>query len=284
MMRLATIDGRLVLVDGVLATDVEKASGSRFAADPLAVLDRWDEFRAWAETATTADGEPFTPERLGPPVPRPRQVFALALNYRDHAAEAGIPAPEHPLVFTKFPTCISGPRGDIALPSDRVDWEVELVVVVGRRASHVDPTEAWRHVAGLTVGQDVSERRVQFRKPHPHFATAKSFPTFGPTGPVLVTPDELADPDDLAIRCSVNGDTMQDSRTGQLIFDVPALVSFLSSTLTLLPGDLIFTGTPEGVGSTRDPRLYLRPGDVVESEIEGIGTLRNVCVAAERQL
>jgi 2,4-didehydro-3-deoxy-L-rhamnonate hydrolase len=200
------------------------------------------------------------------------------VNYADHAAEAATDRPEYPIVFTKFPTCITGPYDDVLLPSNRADWEVELVVVMGRRAHRVERDRAWEHVAGLTVGQDISERRVQFRKPGPHLALAKSFPTFGPTGPWLVTPDECANPDDLRLTCAINGETMQDSRTSQLIFDVPALIESISGMVPLLPGDLIFTGTPAGVGSTRDPRRYLAPGDVITSEIEGIGTIRNTCV------
>src|SRR5215831_15562286 len=159
----------------------------------------------------------------------------------------------------------------------RADWEVELVAVIGARAHRVAEGQAWEHIAGLTVGQDISERRVQFRPPNPQFSLGKSFPTFGPIGPVLVTPDELPDPDDLEIRCSVNGEEMQRSLTGNLIFPVPKLVAELSAILPLLPGDLIFTGTPSGVGSSRDPRVYLKPGDVIVSEIAGIGRMSNRC-------
>ncbi len=215
---------------------------------------------------------------LGPPVPCPRQVFALAVNYADHAAEAQQPAPENPYVFTKFPSCITGPFDPVVLPSNRTDWEAELVVVIGRKATNVSVEEAWQHVAGLTVGQDISERRVQFRKPIPHLSVAKSYPTFGPIGPWAVSPDELPDPDNLALSCRVNGEEVQSARTDQMVFSVPELVASISSMVRLLPGDLIFTGTPSGVGSTRNPRRYLASGDVIETEVEGVGTIRNRCI------
>ncbi len=278
-MRIANYGGRLALVDGDRHLDVETASGGRFGADPQAVYERWADFAAWASNGPDGDWAAIDSGRLRAPAPRPRQVFAVALNYRDHAEEAGLEVPAYPSIFTKFPSCIAGPNDDVRLATDRGDWEVELVVVIGPEAYGVPEERAWEHVAGLTVGQDVSERRVQFRPPNPQYSLGKSFPTFGPTGPVVVTPDELATRDDLEIRCSVNGDEMQHSRTGQLIFPVPKLISELSSILPLLPGDLIFTGTPSGIGSTRDPRVFLEDGDVIVSEIAGIGTMTNHCRA-----
>jgi 2,4-didehydro-3-deoxy-L-rhamnonate hydrolase len=278
-MRLGNLDGRAVLVRDAGYLDVHAASEGRFGPDPMAVLGDWAGFRTWAGKV---DGTWLGLEygRLGAPVPAPRQVFAIAVNYRDHAAEAGIALPEHPLAFTKFPSCITGPFNPVRLPTERADWEVELVVVMGRECHLADEPGAWDAVAGLTVGQDISERRIQFRKPFPHFSVAKSLPTFGPIGPVLVTPDEMAARDDLEITCHINGELMQKSRTSNLVFSVPQLIVELSSAVRLLPGDLIFTGTPSGVGSTRDPRRYLRPGDVIESRIEGIGSMRNNCEAA----
>ena len=280
-MRLGTVDGRPALISEQGYQDVQEASAGRFAGGAVAILERWDEFRNWAQaTAGQRSWTPHRQARLGPPVPCPRQVFALAVNYRDHAAEAGIDPPQRPLVFGKFPSCITGPYDDVLLPSDRADWEVELVVVIGRRARRAARERAWDHVAGLTAGQDISERRVQFRRPGPDLAMAKSYPTFGPTGPWLVTTDEFADPDDIALACGVNGEQAQASRTGHLIFTVADLIASISAAVPLLPGDLIFTGTPAGTGSTRDPRRYLAPGDVITSQIEGIGIMRNTCVAA----
>jgi 2,4-didehydro-3-deoxy-L-rhamnonate hydrolase len=181
-----------------------------------------------------------------------------------------------PATFTKFPASLTGPFDDVELVGTNVDWEVELVAVVGRRADHVAESDAWSHIAGLTVGQDISDRDLQFAA-GAQFSLGKSRRGFGPMGPWLVTPDEFADPDDLALGCSVDGETVQDARTSDLIFDVSRLVAELSGVLPLLPGDVIFTGTPAGVGITRQPPRALQPGQVLETWVEGIGTIRNVC-------
>jgi 2,4-didehydro-3-deoxy-L-rhamnonate hydrolase len=279
-MRLANAAGRLALVaaDGAHGVDVAAASRGRFGADPQAVFAAWSAFRDWAAGVRLAGAPPLGP--LGPPVPRPAQVFAIGMNYRDHAAEAGLPLPDRPAAFTKFPTCLAGPRADVVLPSAAVDWEVELVVVIGLRAYRVAEGAAWRHVAGLAVGQDLSERVVQWSAGG-QFSLGKSFPGFGPTGPVLVTPDELRDPDDLELGCAVNDEVVQRSRTSDMVFGVARLVAELSAILPLLPGDLLFTGTPAGIGATRQPPRFLRPGDVLSTWIEGIGELQNRLVAED---
>lgn len=164
------------------------------------------------------------------------------------------------------------------LPSDRVDWEVELVAVIGRGGHRIAVDDGWRHVAGLTVGQDLSERRVQFAGSPPQFSMGKSYPGFAPLGPVVVTPDELTDPDRLALGCTLGEETVQDGTTGDMVFGVPELVSRLSAVVRLLPGDLVFTGTPAGVGSVREPRRYLQPGELLTSWVEGIGTIRTSLV------
>ncbi len=188
--------------------------------------------------------------------------------------------PDQPSVFTKFPSCITGPHSDVVLPpGGHTDWEVELVVVIGTAARHVSAAAAWSHVAGLTVGQDISERISQLAGSPAQFSLGKSFPGFGPTGPWLVTVDEFANPDDLELGCSVNGDQMQKARTSYLIISVPQLIAKLSAVVTLLPGDIIFTGTPAGVGMGRDPQRWLAPGDEVVSYVEGIGELRQRFVA-----
>jgi 2-keto-4-pentenoate hydratase/2-oxohepta-3-ene-1,7-dioic acid hydratase in catechol pathway len=276
-VRTANLDNRLVLVRDGGAVDVEKASDGVFSSDPQAVFDRWAELRAWARSATARQAErvPVDENRLGAPAPRPRQVFALALNYADHAGESSFEVPEQPSVFTKYPTSLAGPRDTVVLPSAVVDWEVELVAVIGSRAQDVREKDAWRHVAGLTVGQDLSERLIQTAGPAPQFSLGKSFPGFSPTGPVLVTPDEFADPDNLAIGCAVNGETMQASRTSQMIFSIPRQIAWISAICPLLPGDIIFTGTPSGIGATRDPRRFLAPGGELRSWVDGIGELRN---------
>lgn len=271
-MRTANLDGRLVLVTDSGAIDVSGASSGRFPSDPQAALEQWDELREWAATVDMP-GEPVNESLFGPPVPRPRQVFGIGMNYASHAAESGMAIPPHPSTFTKFPTCITGPNATVVLPSDQVDWEVELVAVIGRRAWAVDEADAMAHIAGFTVGQDLSERGVQWRKPHPQFSLGKSFPGFGPIGPSLVTVDEFSDPHDLAITATLNGETIQTGRTSDLIFSVPRLVAELSSIVALLPGDLIFTGTPSGVGATRSPQRFLQAGDELISTIEGIGSI-----------
>ncbi len=278
-MRLANVRGRLTLLEHESEIDVERASNGRFAADPHAVFADWAAFRAWAPGAEGPTAVPVGDADLGPPSPRPAQVFGIGLNYTAHAAEAGLPVPERLAVFTKFPTCLAGPNADIVLPSGSVDWEVELVVVMGLRAHRVAEQAAWDHVAGLTVGQDVSERVVQWSGGG-QFSLGKSFPTFGPIGPCLVTIDELANPDDLALRCFVNDELMQESRTSDMVFSVPRIISELSAILPLMPGDVIFTGTPSGIGASRKPPRFLQPGDLVRSEIEGLGHLLNRCVAA----
>ncbi|WP_372666064.1 fumarylacetoacetate hydrolase family protein [Amycolatopsis kentuckyensis] len=266
MMRLANIDGRAALVFGDRALDVFEAGG--FGPDPMDVLADWPAFSEWARSVP-ASGGPYDPLRLGPPVPRPRQVFAVALNYPPHAAEAGFSPPADPLVFTKFPTCIAGPHETVELPGDRVDWEVELVAVIGRGGHRIRSSHALSHVAGYMVGQDLSERRVQASGKPPQFSLAKSFPGFGPTGPHLVT--EL-DPD-ASITCLLGEEVVQEASVADMIFDVPSLVARLSAVCPLLPGDVIFTGTPAGVGNRRTPPRYLTAADVLTSRIDGLGEL-----------
>lgn len=261
--------------------DVEHGSRGRLPADPMAALARWQELAEWAVGLPSGAVEgPVVEDQLGPPVPRPSKVFGIGLNYRDHAAEAGLPIPDTPLVFTKFPNCLVGPCHPIELSSEYVDWEVELVVVLGRRGRGIRARDAMDYVAGYTVGQDISDRKAQFAGNPPQFSMGKSYDTFGPIGPAVVSVDTFADPQDLPLACEVSGETMQNSRTREMIFSVPELIEFLSRRCTLEPGDLIFTGTPAGVGSTRKPRRYLRPGDVIRSWIEGIGALRNECCAS----
>ncbi|MFC8448124.1 fumarylacetoacetate hydrolase family protein [Kitasatospora sp. NPDC057223] len=280
-MRIANLSGRLGLVVDGKVIDVEQASGGSFASDPQAVYERWEEFRRWAAQARLPEGDVFDPARLGAPAPAPRQVVAAGLNYRDHAAEAGFALPDTmPPVFTKFATSITGPVTEVTLPpGGHTDWEIELVAVIGTRAHHVPAETAWEHVAGLTVGQDISERITQLEGPSPQFSLGKSFPGFAPIGPWLVTPDEFENPDDLGLRCTVNGEEVQKSRTAELIFSVPELIARLSAVIPLLPGDIIFTGTPAGVGLGRDPQRWLAPGDELVSTIEGIGELRQRFVA-----
>ncbi|WP_020389748.1 fumarylacetoacetate hydrolase family protein [Kribbella catacumbae] len=285
-MRVANLQGRLVVIAGdpghELAFDVEKGSNGRFGADPQRVYEDWAAFTGWAVTAEWENGVQFSAEDLGSPAPTPRQVFAIGLNYSEHAAESGFDAPTSaPPVFTKFPSCITGPHGVIEIPQGgHVDWEVELVAVIGQYAHHVPAGSAFDYIAGYSVGQDISERLLQMAATPPQFSMGKSLPRFGPIGPWLVTLDEFADPDDLELGCEINGEPVQRSRTGELIFSVSALVANLSASTPLLPGDVIFTGTPSGVGLGRDSQRWLGDGDVLTSHIEGIGELRHRFVVA----
>jgi len=277
-MRIANLAGRLSIAVDEHAVDVAEASDDRFGPDAQAVYERFDEFREWAASAALPAGRGFDPAELGAPAPHPRQLFAIGLNYSEHANESGFAAPPSPAVFTKFVTSITGPYGDVALPHGNVDWEVELVAVIGNRAFQVQEPEAWSHVAGLTVGQDISERVLQMVGSVPQFSLAKAFPGFTPMGPWLVTPDEFDNPDDLELTCAIDGEQVQKGRTSELIFSVPALIAKLSAVLPLLPGDVIFTGTPAGVGMGRSPQRFLQAGEVLTSSIEGIGEMRQVLV------
>lgn len=279
-MRVGNVHGRLSLVINDEVVDVETASAGRFAAAPQSIYPRWSEFREWAGKPFGVGAEyprvPVAEVVFDAPVPEPRQVFAIGLNYADHAAEGGLDPGEKPMVFTKFPSSITGPAGDIPLPAGSVDYEAELVVVIGRRAEHLSGDDAWDHVAGLTVGQDLSERQLQTAPPlPPQFSLGKSFPKFGPIGPVVVTPDEFNNPSDLEIACSLNGEERQRARTSQMIFSVPDILCYLSSILPLLPGDLIFTGTPAGIGFVRQPPCLIQPGDELITSIEDIGVMRH---------
>jgi 2-keto-4-pentenoate hydratase/2-oxohepta-3-ene-1,7-dioic acid hydratase in catechol pathway len=271
-MRLANLNGRLAADTGSGFADVEQASDGRFTASPQAVYDDWSAFSSWAQDASLAGETELNPSAFGPPAPGPRQVFAVALNYPEHAAEGGFTAPDTPLIFTKYPTCLVGARAEVALPTPMVDWEVELVAVVGKQGAHVAEADAWSHIAGVTVGQDLSARDVQRRGPAPQFSLGKSFPGFGPTGPWLVTTDEFG-PRDVQLDCVLNGESVQSETSAAMIFSVPQLIAYISAITPILPGDLLFTGTPSGVGARRDPPRFLRAGDQLVSRIEGVGEI-----------
>ncbi len=276
-MRVANVSGRVAVLVDNRVVDVEWASEGQFGSDPQEIFRRWDEFREWAGSVDLigSAGATLDESLIACAVPSPAQIFAIGLNYRAHAAEAEVEAPGHPPVFTKFPSSLAGAFDDVELPSETVDWEVELVVVMGRRAHRVSADDAWGYVAGLTIGQDLSERTVQLRPPIPQFSLGKSYPKFSPVGPVVVTVDEFDDPDDLAISCQVGDEVLQTGRTSQMIFSVPRLIEELSAVATLFPGDIIFTGTPSGVGVARNPQRFLQPDDVLVSNIEGVGRMSN---------
>ena len=225
---------------------------------------------------------PAATVKLLPPVPDPGKILCIGLNYRDHAIEGGKAIPTEPVLFGKFPNTLVGPGDPIKLPkvAQKVDYEAELVIVVGKTGRHIpNDKSAFEYVGGYTCGHDVSARDWQFRGEEKQWIIGKTFDTFAPTGPVVVTADELTDPHKLQVQLRLNGETLQNSNTKEFIFGVPHLLWFLSQVVTLEPGDLIFTGTPPGVGIARKPQILLKPGDIAEVEIEGIGVLRNPVVA-----
>jgi 2-keto-4-pentenoate hydratase/2-oxohepta-3-ene-1,7-dioic acid hydratase in catechol pathway len=283
-MRVMNLAGRLALaVDGG-AIDVATASEGRFGPDVQTVYQQWPAFEQWARahlSSGTGSATAFAEADLLAPVPRPPQVFAVGLNFRDHAEEAGLELPDSPMVFTKFPASVTGPFATITLPRGSVDFEAELVAVIGREASRISEADVWSHIAGLTCGQDLSERELQLSGPAPaQYNLGKSFTGFAPIGPYLVTPDDLPDPDDVEIECSLSGELMQKSHTANLIFSIPQIVAHLSSILTLWPGDLVFTGTPSGIGWTREPRRLITEDDELVTTMSGIGSMRHTFVAA----
>jgi len=230
-------------------------------------------------------GEAMAPGELEllPPVPGPEKVICVGVNYADHARESGMEPPAEPVIFSKFPSAVIADGDPIVLPrlSDAVDYEAELVVVIGLGGRHIPKEKAREHVAGYCSGNDVSARDWQLHKPAGQWLLGKTFDTFAPFGPALVTADEIDDPGNLGIRLRLNGRTMQDSNTDQLIFPVEELIAYVSGVSTLAPGDLIFTGTPPGVGMARNPPVLLKPGDTVEVEIDRVGVLRNPVVAED---
>lgn len=279
-MRIANVGGRATVLDKAgIGLDVEKGSDGKFTSDPQGLFERWDALRDWAEGLERGGEFAIDGAELGAPTPAPRQVFAIGLNYADHAQESKLGLPDTPTVFTKFQTSITGPNATVNLPSSSVDWEVELVIAIGRGGSAIAESDGWSHVAGLMVGQDLSERAVQLAGPAPQFSLGKSFPGFAPLGPALVTVDEVDDPDDLELGCTLDGELLQHGRTSDMIFGVSELIARLSAVCPLLPGDIIFTGTPSGVGGARTPPRFLPPGSTLSSFISGVGELRNQFVA-----
>ena len=235
--------------------------------------------------AIAARAEPLAqvPSQLLPPVMRPGKILCVGLNYRDHAQETGQPIPDEPLIFNKLTSSLLGHGEAIVLPeaSQKIDFEAELVIVIGKRGRHIAPEAACQYIAGYCCGNDISARDWQKEKPGGQWLLGKSFDTFAPLGPWVVSAEEIEDPGNLDIVCRVNGKTMQNSSTSNLIFPVPQLIAYISRVCTLEPGDLLFTGTPAGVGVARKPAIFLQPGDRVEVEIDGVGVLSNGVVAAE---
>ena len=280
MTSIAVADQRAHLVVDEHLVDVGAASDGHLGPDPMALWARMDEIRELAATVALAGDEPAVADvTLSCPVPSPSQVFGVGLNYRSHATETGMELPGAPMVFTKFASSLAGPQADIPVTGPAIDWEVELVVVVGTGGRDIAAADALDHVAGFTVGQDVSDRILQLQGERPQFSLAKSRRNHSPIGPVVVDRHDVEDPGDLELWCELDGERVQHARTSDLIFGVPELVEYLSGIVELRPGDLVFTGTPSGVGASRDPVRFLRPGETLVSAIGGIGRLVNRCVA-----
>ena len=284
-MRLANYKGRATIVTDEGLVDVATASNGAFSASVDKCVVQIEKLQQWFNSFTPQPTEKMKPEELmfsadlGPVVTAPQQIFAIGANYRHHAEEMGLALPETPMVFTKFVSSIAGPNCELPIPAPTTDFEAELVVVFGATARDVSVENALSLVAGYCVGEDYSERTVQMRGKNAQFAIGKSFKNFTPFGPWLTTSDEVGDPNALAIGTVVNGEVMQDSNTSDMIFTVAELISYLSSVCEIRAGDIMFTGSPHGVGQGRTPAVFLKPGDEVVTSIEKLGSMRNHCVA-----
>ncbi|HEY5265447.1 MAG TPA: fumarylacetoacetate hydrolase family protein [Acidimicrobiales bacterium] len=283
-MRLANLAGRSTIVtdDGLI--DVTTSSNGAFSASTDKCIGHIEKLRSWFESFQPTPNDTTTPEelygdpRLGLIVTSPPQVFAVGLNYRQHAQEMGLVLPTQPMIFTKFQSSLCGPNEEVPIPSSTTDFEAELVVVLGTTARNLSVDDALSAVAGYCVGQDYSERTLQMKGASAQFSLGKSFRNFSPIGPWLTTADEVAFPNSLSISCSVSGTEYQNSTTSDMVFSVAEIVSYLSSIIELRAGDLIFTGSPHGVGQGRTPAVFLKPGDRVVTEIEKLGRIENVTV------
>ena len=278
-LRFASKNGRSHLVVGSdnSLVDLETASAGKFSSEPIEAFRRWDEVRDFA-ASFSGSGTPCDVNELDAPSPWPTQVFGIGLNYRSHAEESGMEIPKSPLTFTKFTSSIAHGNADVPIYGPMVDWEVELVVVISTGGRDISTDNAWNHVAGIAVGQDISDRQLQFASQPPQFNLGKSRKNYSPFGPWLIDARDVQNKDALHMTCTLNGEVVQDTTTDDLIFSVSDIISYLSSIVQLLPGDVIYTGTPGGVGVSRKPAVFLKPGDVLVSTIDGIGSTTNTCV------
>ena len=278
--KLVSINNRAALIKNKDYFDIETISNGTLSANSLEAIASNTELSSLYQQLDT-----FTPTgciddvNLDPPIQGSKNCFAVGLNYKNHAEESAMEIPPFPMIFTKHTSCIVGPNSNIELKSDIVDYEAELVVVIGKSGKNITKNNAWNHVAGLTVGQDISDRAVQFHATPPQFNLGKSFDTFGPIGPMLVSPDYLEDKDALELECYINDELRQRDNTKDFIFDIPYIISYISEFLTLNTGDIIFTGTPAGVGATQGK--LLKDGDTIITSIKGIGSIKNKCVRIE---
>ena len=281
-LKLASIQGRAHFVIGssndFRVVDVEHSSKGSLPSDVMACFSVWQSLRAHAASLAKTDGVACSIEQLDCPVPQPRQLFAVGLNYKKHAEEMGSPLPTTPLTFAKFQSSINTPCGDVRLVGSTCDYESELVIVIGAGGINIAQSDAWQHIAGIAAGQDISDRTLQYSGVPPQFSLGKSRTGFTPIGPWVADMDDNASRDDLRLTCSVNGEIRQDTKTSDMIFDISQIVSYLSDICQLFPGDAIFTGTTAGVGHWLKPPIYLQRGDIIETTLEGVGMIRNRCV------
>jgi len=281
--RLGCVDGRAVFITTSLAgyVDVEKASGGKLSSDPMACFEHWDEVcKVAANLSQTDEASAIALDvnKLECPVPRPRQIFAIGINYKAHAAEMNNPLPKEPLVFTKFQSSLNNPNGSVTLVGAECDFEAELVAVISRGGRNISVGNAWGHVAGLCVGQDISDRALQYANSPPQFSLGKSRAGFTPFGPWITDAASLSSRGNLEMTCRVSGEVMQHTETDDMIFDIPEIIGYLSTICELFSGDVIYTGTPSGVGKGRTPQRFLHAGDVIETTIQDLGTLINKCI------
>ena len=274
--KLGSINNKAVLISNDNYFDIETISNGEVSASSIEALksseklsNLYSKINKFEPTGSINDVS------LDPPI-IPRNIFAVGLNYKAHAEESNMEIPKFPMIFTKHSTCITGPTSNIEMKSDLVDYEAELVAVIGKSGKDISKDNVWDYVGGLSVGQDISDRAVQFHSTPPHFNLGKSFDTFGPLGPYIVSTDEFKNKESLKLECWVNDEKRQDTNTDDLIFDIPYIISYISEFITLNVGDLIFTGTPAGVGATQGK--FLKDGDLLKTSIEGIGTMVNKCV------
>ena len=273
----ANINNRSALVQGEAFFDLSTITNGDVSSDPMKAIQNSDLLHHYATQLDDYESSGLIAEaNVSAPIPQPRNSFGVGLNYQLHVEEAASKTPNTPMVFTKFPSRICGPTDAVIMRSDECDYEGEFLVVIGKDGKDIPDEEAWSHVLGLSVGQDFSDRGIQYKDQPAQFNLGKSFDTFGPTGPYLVSTDSFADPNDLQIVTTVNGEVRQNDRTSNMIFDIPTLISYISSITSLAAADIIFSGTPEGVGFRNGS--FLKDGDIVETTIEGIGTMRNRCV------
>ena len=275
--KLGTVDGKAVLIKDDHYFDVASLSDGAISSDSVEALKFQTELSELYETLSENNATGNLSEvELGNPVPKSPNCYAVGLNYRKHAEESGMDIPEVPMIFTKHTSCFVGPKANVEMRSDYVDWEGELVAVIGKEGKNIPKENALEHVAGLCVGQDISDRPAQFATTPAMFNLGKSFDTYGPMGPALVSLDLLENCESLDIECKLNGETVQKSNTSDLIFNISSIISYLSEIVSLNVGDTIWTGTPSGVGIASGK--FLKDGDILTSSIEGLGSMENKCV------